>query len=377
MPRIFTLLLALLLAMTTTARAAAPIDHRDVLPASQWTPREGAQWESPVRATPFAFDEMIYSWHTRLAPGEGFRLHLRVTLDDGTTSPWLYAGYWGDVPPEEIGTRRAPRFEHGSLELDQLLLRGRRATAWQFRIDSLGLTPLTNLPRLNVLTTDNAPDPATAARHAPPAPACHPPIYLALPYRAQADSKGNPTPDRCQTAAVATAMQYFGATHALEDLIPWTNDPEYDHPGIWPRTLGAAAQMGFDVRIDRFRDWQSVRAALHQGHVILASIKAAGNGPFVAPPYKTPVGGHIVALIGHTDDGRVLTVDSAFPEEKGRLTQWLAVDFERIWFTRGAVGMVVLPPPGFTPPVLTDIPPFPIAQTLNADRPTPPTTPGG
>jgi transcriptional regulator of acetoin/glycerol metabolism len=58
---------------------------------------------------------------------------------------------------------------------------------------------------------------------------------------------------------------------------------------------------------------------------------------YIAPPYPS-MGGHIVALCGITDDGRVIVTDSA--TTGGSLLQWLTADYEKIWM-RNKGGVVV------------------------------------
>ena len=165
-------------------------------------------------------------------------------------------------------------------------------------------------------------------------------------------------PDRCQSAAVATAMEYFGKKVNLEDIVPYTTDSEYHYYGIWPRTIGAAVEHGFDAYIDRFRNWNAVRETLNQNKIILCSITMPKEDDYIAPPYPQ-IGGHIVALNGITDDGRVIVTDSAL-SKTGYLCQWLMQDFEKIWMkNKGGVGMVICPPKGFKEKLVNHLAPFP------------------
>ncbi len=337
--------------------AIRPIDCRLTIAADQFKRDEERCWETDELKPKFAFDELIYSWHLRVAPGQGFRLYLRVRPAKGGFSPWLYADYWGKV--RNIHRRTEPAFAWGKVAMDQLLLQ-RKARTFQFRIVDEGDVPLAEPPSFSVVTTDNSPTPELARRYAPrPAASDTPSVILDLPLRRQADSKGTPIPDRCQSAALATAMQYFGKTVGLEDIVPLTFDVEYDYPGIWPRTIGAGIQFGFDAYIDRFRDWDYVKRTVAQNKVILCSIRMP-PGDYQAPPYPQ-IGGHIVALNGVTDDGRVVVTDSAlWKDNRGYCCQWYKQDFEKIWMkTKGGVGMVICPPPDAPMKLVKDLPAFP------------------
>jgi hypothetical protein len=171
-------------------------------------------------------------------------------------------------------------------------------------------------------------------------------------------------PSRCQSAALSTAMEFFGRKYPLEDIVAYTHDPEYRMEGIWPRTIGAGVELGFDVYIDRFRNWDQVRKALQQNKVILCSITMPKEGHYIDPPYSS-MGGHIVALNGLAADGRVVVTDSALARSRrGYLCQWLPEDFAQIWIeNKGGVGMVGCPPQGFRPRLVSQLAGFPKNRT--------------
>lgn len=340
-------------------RAAAPDWRDEVWPEDYALTATFGEFLAPERFAPFAFDELIYSWNVRLPERQGFRLYLRVGFEDGTHSPWLYGGYWGEVPLVEE-QRTNPTFERGRIEMDQLLL-DRKARTWQFRIVDEGPEGLTVLPALHVIGTDNDHveyDSLAASRAA----SLTTPV-LDIPFRRQISAAGEAMPDRCQSAALASALEYYGASIPLDIIEPLCWDPEYRYPGIWPRTLGAGSQLGFDGYIDRFRDWDAVRRTLAMNRVILVSMRMPRAGDYIAPPYDS-MGGHIVVLNGITDDGRVIVADSALGKDgRGHQLQWLMEDFEKVWMhTKGGVGMVVCPPADA--PVRTIVPaPFPADRT--------------
>jgi len=335
-----------------------PIDWRDSVSQEDYLQAPDGHWEMVPQLAPFAFDELIYSWRAKLQQGQGFRLYLRVAFADGVISPWLYAGYWGEGPP--VGHRTNPTFEFGKVAMDQLLLT-RKASHYQFKVVSKGKQPLSGPPSLQVIATDNHPSEKLHRQYQPVyGKVAYREKIFDLPLRLQQDSKGKPLPDRCQSAAVACAMEYFGLSLPLEEVIRYTNDPEYDYPGIWPRTIGAAIQFGFEAYIDRFRDWTAVKVALSQNKIILCSITMPRGDSYISPPYPS-IGPHIIALNGVTEDGRVIVTDSAIRDNNGGyLSQWKREDIEKIWMrNKGGVGMVICPPENFKPKPVKNLPPFP------------------
>ncbi len=343
-----------------------PIDWRHRIEARELTRSGKGTWTSPLLKAAFPFNQFIYYWNVRLPKAQGFRLYLQVEFGPGDASPWLYAGFWGNV--QLTGKRTQPRFDRGWLDEDTLLL-STKATRYRFKVVDEGETRLTVLPALGVIATDTNPPVALAARYQPRPPSVPAASkVLDVPLRLQVDVCGNPLKDRCQSAAVASAMQYFGKSVPLEHIICYTTDPEYASFGIWPRTLNAAYEHGFQAYLERFRDWDAVRQTVAENKVILCSITMPASNEYVAPPYEK-IGGHIVALCGVTADGRVVVTDSAGTAQKakegGHCLQWLQADFEKIWMrNKGGVGMVICPPKGARESLVRELPAYP--------RPVPP-----
>jgi len=342
---------------TEKEQAVGPIDGRDIIRAEVFQPSQGGVWLSPEMRTQFIYDELIYSWSAKLPKGEGFRLYLRCGFGNADPTSWIYAGFWGKV--DLVEGRTNPVFEQGRLEMDQVLL-NRKAVSYQFKVVDEGDKPLSVLPSLHVVYTNNSPSRTLWRRFGGSRVASSVgSIILDLPFRQQFDPQGR-WKGRCQSAALAAAMEYFGKPVGLEEIIPYTFDPEYNYPGIWPRTIATGTEFGFDAYIDRFRDWEQVRATVAENKVILCSILMPKGGDYIDPPYPS-LGCHIVALNGVTDDGRVVVTDSGLRRDRrGFRCQWLREDFEKVWMdTKGGVGMVICPPAKADRRVVTDLSPFP------------------
>jgi hypothetical protein len=349
------------LVVATAPGAVQPIDWRHRLEARELASSGKGAWTSPLVQAAFPFDQLIYYWNVRIPKDEGFRLYLQVEFGPGDASPWLYAGFWGDV--KFTSKRTKPTFDRGWLDEDTLLLKA-KATGFRFKVVDEGEAPLTIRPALGVIATDTTPTPALAARYLPGKTSERAAAkILDVPLRRQVDVCGNPLKDRCQSAALASAMQYFGKPIPLEQIICYTTDPEYESLGIWPRTINAAFEHGFSAYLDRFRDWDAVRQTVAENKVILCSITMPATDEYLAPPYPK-IGGHIVALCGVTDDGRVIVTDSASTaqeaKEGGHCLQWLQADFAKIWMrNKGGVGMVICPPKNAPELLVRDLPPYP------------------
>jgi len=334
----------------------AGIDTRDDIADTEFVTDDDSSWVSPWHTARFPFDELIYSWQIQIPEKQGFRLYLQVTLTDQETSPWLYAGYWGDV--DKITNRERPRFEHGYVAMDDLFLQ-KPGLAYRFKVVDEGKENLSQLPSLRVICINHNPEDEQKQEFQPPAKGWPRRSYvLDIPLRLQIDSQGTPRPSRCQSAAMASALQFFGQPLPLEDIIAWIYDTEYGYPGLWPRIIGFASQQGYEAYIERFQNWNDVLETLQQGKIILCSIRLP-EGEHISPPYPD-IGNHIVVLNGITKDGRVVVTDSALRHNNaGYLCQWLHEDFETAWFVKAGIAMVICPPEGFQPKMVREIPPFP------------------
>ncbi len=344
---------------SATPATNAPLDWRHRIPAAAFERVGATEWTTPLVQPPFAFEELIYSWHLQ-RPGDAFRLYLKASFGPTDETDWLYAGYWGEVKGA-ITNRRRPTFDRGMVDMDWLKLTA-KATGFRFKVVSAGTGLLVSPPALTVVVTDNHP---AAEGVGAPAESEEPPgRVLDVPLRRQLNSQGQWMKDRCQSAALASTLEYYGKSVRLEEIVQFTNDPEYNYPGLWPRVIGAAREFGCDGYIERFRDWAAVRRALSENKLILCSMRMR-EGDCQSPPYRS-MGNHIVVLCGITDDGRVVVADSALGKSgRGYLCQWLRSDFETVWMrTKGGVAMVICPPTGAAERRVANLPPFPAGRAF-------------
>jgi len=346
-------------ASASTAVVLTPIDYRLRISSDAFQTAGQGEWVSDIIQPPFAFDELIYSWSSPLPLGRAFRLYLKAGFGPDDKTDWLYGGFWGPVT-DLMTERKKPTFDRGQVDMDWLRLKT-KAVSYQFKVVDAGPVPLDAPPTIFTVATKNDPTPEEAESFRRVVADPPPGRVFDVPLRAQRDSKGDRMINRCQSAALASALEFFGKVVALEDIVAHTHDPEYDYPGLWPRVTAAAGEFGFDAYVDRVRDWDDVHLLLSQNRILLASMRMR-EGECKAPPYRS-MGNHIVALHGITDDGRVFVADSNGSLEEGMrgyLCQWLQEDFEKVWMkNKGGVTMVICPPPDFEPPMLDEVPPFP------------------
>ena len=83
----------------------------------------------------------------------------------------------------------------------------------------------------------------------------------------------------------------------------FTFDAAYDGTGNWPFNTAYAAHYGLDAFVTRLRSLQEAELFLAAGIPLVASIAA---GPGELDGFLLPQGtaGHLVVIVGFTDDGR-------------------------------------------------------------------------
>ncbi|MDX1971937.1 MAG: C39 family peptidase [Candidatus Sumerlaeia bacterium] len=323
---------------------------------TQFNKQSEGVWTSTLLEYTPGFTEALYSWTSDNETP--FRLEMQVGFPDGFTSPWMYAGY--HVQPVGEKVTEEPTFERGTLAIDHLLLK-QPAQTLQFRIlleEGHSKLPKGTEMHVEVFTPNEATQ--QQRQNEELAKLSMADQFLDLPLRRQMSSTGEKMDDTCQTASLATALEYYGKIVPNELLFSCINDTVYDYPGVWPRVTETATRYGLRSRVTRFQTWAEVNAALEKGTVILCSIRMPEGGDYIAPPYAK-IGGHIIALNGFSSDDRIVVTDSALGESgEGYRCQWKRADFEKIWFEqKGGIAMIVEAPEKAVIRRFNELPPFP------------------
>ena len=68
-------------------------------------------------------------------------------------------------------------------------------------------------------------------------------------------------------------MAYFGADVPTQENALAIYDEEHDMFGNWGRAVQRAGEMGLDAWLQRFRNWDQVKAMIARGQPIVAGIK--------------------------------------------------------------------------------------------------------
>ena len=326
----------------TTGAGGAPALVLDTKGETEDFPRRGT-WTSEEVVTEFPFTELVPSWNLAAPADTGVYFDVRSRdAKSGEWSPWMYIGYWGQVR----AARKVDSFEHGTINIDNLTLT-RPADAYQIRATfqsfrAVGTdTPV--LRRVAVAYSGVVADAAARERLTwkPEVPADWA-VDLKIPFRAQGDSTKALAGEVCSPTAVSMVMQHLGVDRpTVENALAI-----YDHDsgifGNWSRAVARAGELGLDGWVQRFRNWDQVKATIAAGQPIICSIKAK-KGDFQGPYIYESTAGHLIVLRGLTPEGHAIVNDPA-RRVKGDGFMYHQPDMQRIWIDRGGVGYVIRKP---------------------------------
>lgn len=305
-------------------------------------PRYGT-WTSPVIELGFGATEFIPSWNVTTPPDTGvwFTISTRDARS-GDWSPWLYIGQWGRTLFDEP---RPVDFKYGAVDIDNLVL-DRPASAVRIRakLQSFSLDKDVNpsIRRVAVVCSGQVNDKTLYD-------ALTPPIEitgdwrrdLAVPYRPQGDGYKSFSGVICSPTSTSMVLQYFGVNRTTDENALAIYDPEHDMFGNWGRNIARAGELGMDAWIDRFRNFDKLKACIANGQPIIANIRfEKGEFPSNVQPSTA---GHLIVLRGFTKDGDVIVNDPA-NRAKGNGVIYKASELAKAWFDNsGGVGYVIRP----------------------------------
>jgi len=167
---------------------------------------------------------------------------------------------------------------------------------------------------------------------------------LEVPYFPQGDNADPITGMTCSPTSVSMVLHYWGVTRPpMENCVAiW--DDRNDIFGNWSNATQRAGELGMDAWLERFRNWEQVKAKIAQGQPIVASILYE-KGTFHESEAleKRETGGHLLVIRGFTPGGDVIVNDPA-NRKIGNGLVLSARGMGHAWFGRGGVGYIIRPP---------------------------------
>ncbi|WP_255292662.1 C39 family peptidase [Micromonospora sp. WMMA1996] len=345
---------------------AEPVTHTD--PHSGTTVDYAAgTWTSPVVPVGFAAAELVPSWTADTPPGCWLRVELRGWAGDAATTGWYELGRWAaddsavhrsSVPGQADG--------HARVLADTLRVTDARVTGWQARV-TLFRRP--DAPAGPVLRTvgvvasadadadaDAGVDGGAAEETGARGRVLDVPRYAQRLHAGGETRWGGGGDSWCSPTCVSMVLDFWGAGPTPERYA-WVDPPGprpvvvhaarhcYDHAyagaGNWPFNTAYAATHGVDAFVTRLRSLAEAERFVAAGiPLIVSAAFTAGQVPGL--DYDTR--GHLVVLVGFTDDGDPVLNDPYAPDDERVRRTVPRAPFEAAWQGgSGGIAYVVRP----------------------------------
>jgi hypothetical protein len=326
---------------------------------------EYARWTSPVHRLAVPSTEVIASWNARTPAGTWLQIELTGTYSDGTDTPWYVMGRWA-AGDQDIRRTSVDDQSDGksSVWTDTFAVddaaSGLRLVSYRLRLTLYrkpGTKATPTVWRLGAMGSD-VPDRFTVPASAPGlARELRVPRYSQETHVGQYPEYDNGGEAWCSPTSSQMIIEYWGRKPTAEALAwvdpayadpqvchaaRYTFDYQYDGCGNWPFNAAYAAT---------YKDLQGVVTRLHSltdlETLIAAGVPAITSQSFLASEltgagYGTA--GHLMTVIGFTDDGDVIANDPNSPDNDAVRRVYKRREWENIWLRTkryNAAGKVV------------------------------------
>ncbi|MGW1539591.1 peptidase C39 family protein [Streptomyces sp. NPDC002309] len=313
---------------------------------------EYATWTGPVHRLTVPATEVIASWNAHTPAGTWIQVDLRGTYSDGTDTPWYVMGRWAagdqDIKRTSVDDQTDGRStvwtDTFSVDAPES---GLRLTSYRLRL-TLYRKPGTRVTptvwRVGAMGSD-IPDRFTV-------PASTPRLSkeLLVPRYSQEIHKGQyPEYDNggeawCSPTSSQMIVEYWGGRLSKEQLSwvdPAFGDPQvchaarytYDYQyagcGNWPFNAAYASTFpGLQGVVTRLGSLTDLEVLIAAGIPAITSQSFLEN-ELTGAGYGTS--GHLMTVIGFTDDGDVIANDPASPSNQAVRRVYDRREWENIW----------------------------------------------
>ncbi|WP_415948476.1 peptidase C39 family protein [Streptomyces sp. KLOTTS4A1] len=313
---------------------------------------EYATWTGPEQELAVPATEVIASWNADTPAGTWIAIELRGTYSDGTTTPWYVMGRWAagdqDIRRTSVDGQGDGR---SSVWTDTLALddasSGLRLAACRLRLALLrrpGSRATPTVRRAGVMGSD-VPDRFEVPASAPgPAHELSVPCYSQNTHIGQYPEYDNGGEAWCSPTSSTMIIEYWGRGPSPEDLA-WVNpdfaDPQvchaarytYDHQyegcGNWPFNAAyAASYEGLQGVVTRLGSLTELERLIAAGIPAITS-QSFREEELTGAGYGTA--GHLMTVIGFTEDGDVIANDPASPGNEAVRRVYRRREWENIW----------------------------------------------
>lgn len=283
---------------------------------------------------PLSFNNVILSWNLDLPEGTGACIEVRALNDEGEYTPWYEMARPSNMP---LDKRRIKNGKNGRIDADTFVLNS-LWTILEYRVflytQEFGRTPTLRLMSICFADTDNrVPVPSQSELKDA--------ISLPIPWRSQYWEDPSIKGRICGPTSLSMALEYFGFKMPTAVVAEQAYDTENGIYGNWPFLAQTAAKQGLKSYVTRYKNFESLRKDLADGHPVILSVGWKEGELRNAPIPSTP--GHLILCVGMTAEGHLLCNDPAGSSDDWNHAVYHRDDMSVIWLRNGGVGIPIGP----------------------------------
>ena len=315
------------------------------------TSYETARWESAWVTPGFSFTELIASW-SAVTPADSFvEVRVRGRNAVGATSSWDLMGRWAlwdsftertsdggqtdDLASVDVDTWKAPA----------------GLASWQVRVVLARRAGTTARPSFDTVGAVASALPSATPPVSAPGVArgtvLDVPRYSQMVHTGHYPQWGSGGEAWCSPTSTSMVLGYYDTLPRATSYSwvpqghtdPWvdhaarmTFDHGYDGTGNWPFNTAYAAPLAGKAFVTRLRSLREAERFIAAGIPLVASI-SFGSGELDGAPIGATAG-HLLVVVGFTDDGDVVVNDPASRTRSGVRRTYDRAQFERAWLPR-------------------------------------------
>lgn len=321
-------------------------------------PAESGRWVSPWVEPGFDLTELVPSWRAATPGASSIQVAVRGR-DGNRRSTWDTISLWaaGDEHVERTSgssqTDDLGRVVYDTWLADDL-------SEWQVRVTLRRRGPedpsprlrtvgamVSRLPAVNGVRTSNpgAVDGAALGTTLPV------PRYSQMVHRGSYARYGGGGEAWCSPTSLTMVLAYYDALppssayswvregHPDPEVVHAaraTYDASYGGTGTWPFNTAYAASQTGSAFVTRLRSLREAERFIAAGIPLVTSVRF-GAGELGGSPISS-TNGHLMVVVGFTDDGDVVVNDPAASSSRGVRRTYDRGQFEDVWLRRNASG---------------------------------------
>jgi hypothetical protein len=320
------------------------------------------RWTSPWTQPGFGLTELIPSWNATVRGDAFLRVLVRGRSEHGQRSSWDTIANWapGDTTihrtslgaqTDDLG-RVAVDTWQGNYSLE--------FTSWQLRLVLFRKAGSTDTPFVDTVgaVASKLPNVATVRSSRPGVArgiTLDVPRYSQMIHTGDYPEYGNGGEAWCSPTSTTMVLGYYDRLPARRDFT-WvkrhhrnrfvdhaarmTYDYAYQGTGNWPFNTAYAAPLADHAFVTRLRNLRQAERFIRAGVPVVASI-AFGPGELDGAPIGS-TDGHLVVIVGFTEDGDVVVNDPAAQHNRGVRRTYDRSQFENAWLPKsGGLAYIV------------------------------------